>query len=266
MSNTRAIIRVFLTCATLAALIAGAAYAAFGASRLTLAALGDGERFALSLRTDENSAQSSPNPSAVLSISRHGNNLTVQIDRQDAVGETYNGWWQKDGTLGLQLADKAEPLPLEVREFNLVAAMLVGAPPEPKLNDTWKANLDVPFAERQTVRIATHVTVIGFTRQGLELQAIGRAKATLNRPAGRGARGGRGLGMQGGGGGFPGSNFPRGRGGFERGRAPSVDVAVNLDSDFAAGTFVSAKGTIQQTADGQSQPDSSVTWSFMPLR
>jgi len=266
MSDTRATIRVFLTCSALAALIAGVAYAAFGASRLTLAALGDGERFALSLQTGENSAQSTPNSHAVLSIARHGNNLTVQIDRHDAAGETYNGWWQKDGTLGLQLADKAEPLPLEVREFNLVAAMLVGAPPEPKLNDTWKANLDVSFAERQTVRIATQVTVIGFTREGLELQAIGRGKATLTRPTGRGTRGGRGLAVQGSGGGFPGSTFPRGRGGFDRGRAPSVDVAINLASDFAAGAFVSAKGTIQQTPEGQSEPATSVTWSFTPLR
>src|ERR1700676_4608119 len=105
MSNTRAMIRLFLTCTALAALIAGVAYAAFGASRLTLPTLGDGERFALNLRTGENSAESSPNPSAVLSIARHGNNLTVQIDRQDAVGETYNGWWQKEGTPGLKRTD-----------------------------------------------------------------------------------------------------------------------------------------------------------------
>ena len=257
--------RAFLSLA--AALVAslGCAYLAFGATGFTLAALGDGERFALDVTTtNASSVQGSGSSNALLSIVRHGNNLTVQIDRNDTDAQTYAGWWQKDGTLALQLSDKNEPPPLEIRDFNLVAAALVGAPAAPKLNDSWKSNLEVPFAEMQTVRIATQVTVVGLTADTIDLQAIGRGKATLSR--GMGARGGRGFALQNPGGGFPGSTFPGRRGRFERGAAPTIDVAVNVDSHFSAGRLLAAKGTIQTTNEGRERPASSVSWTLTPRR
>jgi len=261
--SDRSFLRVFLSFIASIAVIAVCAYLALGATRLTLASLGEGERFALDLATSANSAPGSPSSNALLSIVRHGSNLTVQIDRQNTIGETYSGWWQKDGTLGVQLADKSDPTPLEVRDFNLVAGALAGAPSEPKLNDTWKANLDVPFAQTQTLRIATNVTVVAVTPDGIDLQAIGRGKATLS-PS-RGGRGGRGLGIAGS---SPGSTLPvrRGGGGYERGRAAAVNVAVNFDSHFAAGSLVAAKGTIQATSEGQDHPNASVTWTLTPHR
>jgi hypothetical protein len=267
MMSNRVLVRAFLpfiaSIIVSIVVIVCCTYLASGATRLTLASLGEGERVALDVATSVNSGQSSTDPNALLSIVRHGTNLAVQIDRKNAAGETYSGWWQKDGTLGLQLADKNDATPLEVRDFNLVAGALAGAPAEPKLNDTWKANLDVPFAETQTVRIATNVTVIAVTPDGIELQAIGRGRATLN--SGRGGRGGRGLGIAGS---APGSTFPsrRGGGGFDRSRAATIDVAVNFDSHFAAGNLVAAKGTIQTTSEGQDHPNAGVSWTLAPHR
>jgi hypothetical protein len=262
MMSDRILLRVFLSCVALIAVIAGVAYLAFGATHLTLASVGDGERLALDLTTSADSAGGSTGSNALLSIVRHGNNLTVQIDRENAIAETYAGSWQKDGTLGVQLADKSDPTPLEVRDFNLVAGALVGASPAPKLNDTWKASLDVPFAETQTARIATQVTVVAVTPDAVEIQVVGRGKATLSR--GRGGRGGRGPGMQGSGGGFPGSTFPGRRGGHGRGGASTYDLALNIDSHFVAGRLALAKGTIQTTPAGQDHPDGSVTWTLAP--
>gem|GEM_PF-2543219 len=266
--SDRHFLRVFLSFLASIVVIAGCAYLAYGATRLTFASLGEGERFALDLATNPNPAPGSAGSNALLSIVRHGNNLAVQIDRKDAASETFSGWWQKDGTLGVQLADKSDATPLEVRDFNLVAGVLAGAPSVPKLNDTWKANLDVPFAETQTLRIATNVTVVAVRPDGIDLQAIGRGKATLsNGSGGRGGRGGRGSGLQGIGTNFPGSTFPSRRGGsFERGHTTTIDVAVTFDSHFTAGSLVAAKGMIQTTSEGRDHPDASVTWTLTPHR
>ena len=268
MMSDRVLLRVFLTFVALVAVIAGCAYIAFGAMRLSLASIGDGERYALDLKTDgaqgSNPASSTP-ASSTLSIVRHGVNLAVQIDRPNSAGETYAGSWQKDGTLTVALADKTDPTPLEVRDYNLVAGSIVAAPSATKVNDTWKANLDVPYTNAQTVRVATQVTVIAVAGDSIELQAIGRGKAT---PSGgnRGGWGGRGnSGMQNGGYGAPGSTFPGGRrgGGFGRHGSP-VDVSLNLDERFVDGRFLIARATVQTTPQDENQPETSVTWTLLP--
>jgi hypothetical protein len=45
-----------------------------------------------------------------------------------------------------------------------------------------------------------------------------------------------------------------------------VEVALNFASRFAAGRFVVAKGTIETTAQGDDEPDRSVTWTLAPHR
>jgi hypothetical protein len=268
MMSDRVLLRVFLTFVALVAVIAGCAFIAFGAARLSVVSLGDGDRFSVDV-TSADSQQGGTGSSALLSVVRHGDNLAVQIDRQNAIGETYAGAWQKDGTLAVQLADKNDPAPREVRDFNLVAGAIAGAPATPRVNDSWKANLEVPYSETKAIRVATQVTVVAVTADVLELQAIGRGKVVPSGGGGRGGggRGGRGYpGVQNEGSGFPGSTFPSGRHGSFGRSGGAVDVALNLAARFAGGRLVVAKGTIQTTPEGEDEPDRSLTWTLAPHR